>query len=393
MSGAIVLFLRWQGNYEIEVYMREKIIPIAEPDLSGNEKKYLVECIDSGWVSSSGPFVRKLEDRFANYLGVDYCVAVSSGTAGLHLALKVSGIGPGDEVIVPTLTFIATVNAISYVGAKPVFIDSEKVTWNLDPDKIERLITKKTKAVICVHLYGHPADMDPIMKIAKKKKILVIEDAAEAHGAEYKGKKVGTFGHISVYSLFANKVITSGEGGLVVTKSKRIAEKLKLYRDQGLTKGLREKYHYWHSVIGYNYGMSNLQAAVALAQLERIEQLIEKKRMIACWYYSYLKGVAGIKMSSEEVWAKSVYWMFCLVLSKGAKITRNKLIKYLLKRGVETRPFFYPIHTLPCYKGDSKRRFPVAEKIAKNGINLPSGVKLGKSDIKYITDRLKEVLE
>lgn len=364
-----------------------KFIPIAKPDLSGNEKKYLIECVETSWVSSRGPFVKKLEKNFADYLKVKYVAAVSSGTSGLHLALLALGIGPGDEVIVPTLTFIATVNAVKYVGAKPVFIDSEEETWSLDVKKLKSVITPKTKAIIPVHLYGHPVDMDPLIKIAKKNKIFIVEDAAEAHGAEYKGKKVGTFGDIAVFSLFGNKVITSGEGGLVATNYKNIDLKVRLYRDQGLTKADREKFHYRHPVIGYNYGMSNLQAAVAVAQLERIDEFIRKKREIAKIYKEYLGNIEGITLSPEKSWAKNIFWMFSLVLTKEMRVTRDQLIQLLKRKGIETRPFFYPIHTLPPY--NIKKTFPIAEKIAARGLNLPSSVLLKENEIKYVCQTIK----
>ncbi|MCL4367003.1 DegT/DnrJ/EryC1/StrS family aminotransferase [Patescibacteria group bacterium] len=368
----------------------KKFIPVSEPDLSGNERKYLAECVKSGWVSSQGPFVSKLEKMFSAYLGAKYTAAVSSGTAGLHLSMLTLGIGPGDEVIVPTLTFIATVNAVRYVGASPVFIDSDTETWNMDVSKLEQLINRKTKAIMPVHLYGHPVDMDPVLSIAKKHKLYVIEDAAEAHGAEYKKKKVGVLGDIGVFSLFGNKVITSGEGGLVVTNSRKLDHKIRLYRDQGLTKNDRRKYHYWHNVVGYNYDMSNLQAAVALAQLERIETLIAKKRLIKKIYESYLVDAIDITINPSMEWANSIYWMFSVLLSKKSKISRNSLIRKLHEKGIDSRPFFYPIHTLPPYA--TGQSFPIAEDLAKRGLNLPSSVLLTKNQIKYICQTLKELL-
>lgn len=370
--------------------MKKRFIPAAEPDLTGNEKKYLLECIKTGWVSSLGPFVKKLEENFAKYCGTKFAAAVSSGTAGLHLALIACGIGEGDEVIVPTLTFVATANAVRYVGAKPVFVDSEPVTWNMDVTQVEALITPATKAVIPVHLFGNPVEMEPLAKLSKKYHLYVIEDAAEAHGAEYKGKKVGCFGNLAVFSLFGNKVITSGEGGLVVTNSQKFDSKVRLYRDQGMRKGYREKYHYWHPVIGYNYDMSNLQAAVACAQLERISQFLEKKRQIAATYTKLLKDVNKITLCIERPWTKNVFWMYSILLNKNAEVSRDQMIRLLRVRGIDSRPFFYPIHTLPPYK--SSQKFPVAERLAARGLSLPSSVNLGEKDLIHITNAVKEIL-
>ncbi|MEM1515795.1 MAG: DegT/DnrJ/EryC1/StrS family aminotransferase, partial [Candidatus Bathyarchaeia archaeon] len=264
-------------------------IPIAEPVLTGNEEKYVVECVKTGWISSKGKFVDQFEEKFASYIGVNHSIAVSSGTAALHLALAALNIQPGDEIIMPTFTMIACANVAKYLGAKPVLVDSEISTWNIDPEKIEEKITGKTKVIMIVHIYGHPVNMDPIKKIAERHGLYVIEDAAEAHGAEYKGKKVGSMGDIGCFSFYANKIITTGEGGMITTNNSEIAEKVRKLRDQGYNVNLRK----WlvHDILGYNYRLTNLQAAIGLAQLERIEEFVNRHRENAYYYNSLLKDV------------------------------------------------------------------------------------------------------
>jgi len=261
-----------------------KFIPIAEPLFEGNELKYLTDCIESGWVSSAGKYVQQFENEFGEYIGCKYGVAVHTGTAALHLALAALGVGPGDEVVIPTLTFAATANAVLYTGAKPILVDVEEETWNLDPDLIEKNITEQTKAIIPVHLYGFPCDMDKILEIAEKYNVNIVEDAAEAHGAEYKGKKVGGIGTVGCFSFFANKIITSGEGGICVCNESDIVEKIETLRDHGMKKDKK----YWHDEVGFNYRMTNLQAAVCVAQLERINTFINKNSKNAKLNYWYL---------------------------------------------------------------------------------------------------------
>jgi perosamine synthetase len=367
-------------------------IPIAEPDLSGNEEKYVIECIKTGWISSKGKFVDQFEEKFASYIGVRYAIAVSSGTAALHLALAALDIRPGDEVIMPTFTMIACANVAKYLGAKPVLVDSDISTWNIDPNNIEEKITDKTKAIMVVHIYGHPADMDPIMKIAKKHGLYVIEDAAEAHGAEYKGKKVGSIGDIGCFSFYANKIITTGEGGIVTTNDDKIAEKVRKLRDQGYNLSMRK----WlvHDVIGYNYRLTNLQAAVGLAQLERIEEFINRHRENAYYYNSLLKDIHGVTLPPEMPWAKNVYWMYtCLINEEMTKVTRDELIRKLETYGIDSRASFLPIHMQPPYRSIyGQERHPVAEMLGKRGINLPSGNSTTKMDIEYVVTAIKEIL-
>lgn len=386
--------------------MKNNFIPIAQPDLSGNEKKYLLDCLKSTWISSRGEYIDKFEKGFAKFTGSKYAVSTSNGTSALHLALVGLGIGYGDEVIMPDLTFIATANAVKYTGATPVFADVEGDSWNIDPEKIESKINKKTKAIMVVHLYGHPADMDLIGEIAQKYHLLVIEDAAEAHGAEVKintnnpintkntrktinrknseWKKVGSFGKVGCFSFYANKIITTGEGGMVTTDDEKLAQKMKIYRDHGQTPGRR----YYHEVIGFNYRMTNIQAAIGLAQLERIGKFLIKKKQIAVWYDSYLKGIEGIKLYKEKPNMRSVNWLYSLLVTAPFPLNRDQLSKVILKYQIETRPFFYPLHMLPLYKsGDIFRN---SERIAKCGLSLPSGVSLTEKDIKFISGIIRK---
>jgi len=358
-------------------------IPVAKPDIGKEELKNVIEAVKSGWVSSKGPFVEEFEKEFSKYIGAKYGIATFNGTTALHLALVALGIGKDDKVLIPTLTFIAVANAVTYTGAKPVFIDSHPKYWCLNPDKIEEKIDKQTKAIIAVHLYGHPCDMDEIIRISKKYNLHVIEDCAEAHGAEYNGRKVGSFGIISCFSFYGNKIITTGEGGMCLTNNEEIAEKIRLLRDHGMNPTKK----YWHDVIGFNYRMTNLQAALGVAQLKKIDFLIEKKRQISSIYQELLKDLPII-LAPEMPWAKNVYWLYSILVEKEK---REKVMKYLEKKGIETRPFFYPIHTMPPYKSDLTLK--VAEEISARGINLPSSTNLSEKQIEKIAKSLKEAIK
>jgi len=371
----------------------KSIIPIAVPSLGTKELEYVSECIKSTWISSKGKFITNFEEKFAYYINAKYGIAVTNGTVALHLALATLGVGPQDEVIVPAFDMIAASNAVLYTGAKPVLADSEPNTWNIDTDEIAKKITKKTKAIIVVHLYGHPANMDPIMKIAEDYDIYLIEDAAEAHGAEYKGRKVGSIGDIGCFSFYANKIITTGEGGMLTTNNAEVAERARKLRDQSYNMKLRN----WlvHDEIGYNYRMTSLQAAVGLAQLERIEDFIKIHRENARLYNSLLKKVNGINLPPEEPWAKNVYWMYTvLVDEKGFGISRDELMIELEKTGIDCRSVFYPVHKQPAYKDMFKgETYPIAEDLSKKGVNLPSGNTTTKEQIKYVTESIISIKE
>ena len=367
------------------------MIPVAEPSLGEEELENVIEAVKSSWISSKGKFIEEFEQKFAKYCSRKYGVATSNGTAALHLALTALEIKKGDEVIVPDLSFVATANTVIYCNAKPVFVDSHPDYWCIDPDKIEEKITPKTKAIIPVHLYGHPCDMDAIMNIAKDYDLYIIEDAAEAHGAEYKGEKVGSFGDISCFSFYGNKIITTGEGGMCLTGNEELAEKMRILRDHGMDPEKR----YWHNVIGFNYRMTNVQAAIGVAQLTKISQFIEKKRQIADWYKEELKDLADqgmITLHPEMPWAKCAYWIYSILVEDKLGITRDELIPFLGKKGIETRPFFYPLHVLPPYKAYDDT-LNLARSISLKGLNFPSSPTLGKNEIDYIVETCTKIVD
>lgn len=359
-------------------------LPVAAPVLGMEELQNVSECVLSGWVSSAGKFVTEFEKQCAEYCGTKEGIATSNGTTALHLTMLALGVGPGDEVIIPALTFIATANAVTYTGATPVFVDSEESTWNIDPAKIEAAITERTKAIIPVHLYGHPADMDPIMSIARKHTIAVVEDAAEAHGAEYKGKRVGGIGTMGIFSFYGNKIITTGEGGMIVTNDAELARKMRVLRDHGMTPEQR----YIHHVLGYNYRLTNLQAAVGVAQMKKIDQILEKKRQIADAYTERLRGMHGVTLPPEADWAKNVFWMYSILLDPAVcKKNRDEVADALRSDGIESRPVFPSLHMQPIYK--TGQSLPVAEKISAMGLSLPSGVGMSIEDIERVCACLK----
>lgn len=362
------------------------IIPVAEPFLGKEEEKLVLEGLRSGWVSSIGKYIQAFEKEFAKFCGVKYAITASNGTAALHLALVATDIGPGDEVIVPSMTFVATANAVSYTGAKPVFADSEIETWNIDPEKIKEKINQRTKAIIPVHLYGHPAEIGSIMRIAKKYGLIVIEDAAEAHGAMYKKKMVGSIGDMGCFSFFGNKIITTGEGGMITTNNKILAQKIRMLRDHGYSK----KRRYYHPHLGFNYRMTNLQAAMGLAQLRKVNKILKKKRDNAMLYAKYLRPLAPeITLHPEAPWAKNVFWMYSILIHKKGSKTRDFLVKELKKKGIDSRPFFYPTHRLGRYK--TSEQMPVADILGSTGINLPSSVNLTNEHIKFICDTILKI--
>lgn len=364
-----------------------KKISVASPNLNGNEKRYVDECMDTTWISSGGEYIKKFEAAFAEFCETQYAASCCNGTVALHLALMALGIGTDDEVIMPVITYIATANAVKYVGAKPVFVDVDKDGWNIDVNKIEEKITEKTKAIIVVHLYGNPVDMDEVMRIAKKHNLYVVEDAAEAHGALYKGKKVGSIGDISTFSFFGNKVITTGEGGMVVTQNEELDRKMRLLKGQGVDPHKR----YWHLAIGYNYRMTNIEAAIGLAQLEKVDEHIANRIKVRDKYYNILKEYRDyieFQQTTEE--SKSINWMTSITFTPKVTIDRDTICQKLAEQGIETRPVFYLVNAMPPYKDDEC--FPVAEYISARGINLPTHDLLTDEDIQYICDCLLNII-
>ncbi len=363
----------------------QPFIPVAEPLLAGNELEYVTDCLKSGWISSLGKYVQDFEQGFAEYCGMRYGVATSNGTTAIHLLAATLNLGPGDEVIMPSLTFVATANAIRYTGATPVFVDSERQTWNIDPDTVVEAITPRTKAIFAVHLYGHPADMDALRSIADEHNLLLLEDAAEAHGACYKGQRVGGLSDAAIFSFYGNKIITTGEGGIIVTNNKEWADRSFFLENQG-------RYSdnpYWHPEIAYNYRMTNVQAAIGLAQLEQIDNMLAIRRRNAGYYNRYLAEVPGLTLPPETDWATNVYWMYSVIVEDEFGMERDELRPKLHEAGIDTRPFFYPVHTLPMY--NTSQSLPVAEDLGRRGINLPSGATLTLEQIDYICDTIRRI--
>jgi len=367
------------------------MIRVNEPVFSGKELEYLSQCIKTNWISSEGPFVREFEEKFAQFCGVKYGVACTNGTTALHLGLLSLGIKKGEEVIMPAFTMIATAYALIYIGAKPVLADAEPRTWNMNVNQVEAKVNKKTRAILAVHIYGHPVEMDTLWKIAKKKELFIFEDAAEAHGAEFRGRKTGSLGDAAAFSFYANKIITTGEGGMVVTNSGKIAEEARYLRNMAFQKKAR----YLHKDIGYNYRMTNLQAAVGLAQVLRINGLVAKKRKIASLYNERLKKIEGLVIPIEESWAKNVYWMYSILIDKKVfGISRDKFKQELSKNGIETRSFFVPMHKQPVFRKMGlflRESYPVSEDISKKGLYLPSGLNLDAKKIDFICEKIKKI--
>ncbi|WP_458012102.1 DegT/DnrJ/EryC1/StrS family aminotransferase [Candidatus Solincola sp.] len=364
-------------------------IPVAKPYIGEKELEYVTQAIRTGWISSRGDFVQRFEALLASFIGSKYGIACSSGTAALHLALLALGVGPGDEVIVPSLTYVASANAISYCGATPVFADVDPETWCISLEEVEKNISPRTKAVMPVHLYGNVCEMDQLMELARAKGIYVIEDCAEAHGALYKERRAGSFGDISCFSFFGNKIITTGEGGMCITDSEEYARCVRYYCDQCASPDKR----YWHNQIGYNYRLTNLQAAVGVAQLERVEDTLQKKQEIAKSYNEVLKplekrGLVRLQKVREGVF--SAHWMYTLVIESDSGFSRDDFIVEMDKRGVETRPAFYPLHTLPPYR--TRIRLKNSEFISAHGVSLPSGPDISDEELSYVCQAIEDIL-
>jgi perosamine synthetase len=365
-------------------------VPIAEPKLGGNELKYVTECVETNWISSQGSFVRRFESEFAKLLGVPHALAVSNGTVALHLALAAYGIGPGDEVIVPDLTFAATINAVLYTGATPVIVDVAPDTWNMDPDAVAAAITPRTKAIMPVHLYGQPADMGPIMAIARRRGLVVVEDAAEAVGASWQGTPCGAVGDCGTFSFFSNKLITTGEGGMVVFKDDAIAARARRLRDHGMNPNKR----YWHDEVGFNYRLTNLQAAIGCAQLEQIDGFLSRKREIAAFYEKRFSKIAEVETPRILPDFRNSYWVFSIIADGAALgLTRDQLIARLAAAGVDTRPLFYCMHEMPPYKAYAgNRAFPVSARLSAGGLSLPSSTSITDAELDYVAGTVERIL-
>ncbi|MEZ4767712.1 MAG: DegT/DnrJ/EryC1/StrS family aminotransferase [Caldilineales bacterium] len=364
------------------------IIPVCEPTLDGNELKYVQQAVETNWISSAGSFIRDFEARFAEACGARYGIACANGTVALHLALATLGLEPGDEVIIPTFTMIATINAVTYCGATPVLADNEPRYWQLDVEDVARRITPRTKAIIPVHIYGHPVDMDALNELACQHGILVIEDAAEAHGAEYKGRRTGGLAAAAAFSFYGNKILTTGEGGMITTNDQDIARLAWNLRDHAFS----SERHFWHKFVGFNYRMTNLQAAVGLAQVERLDELVAARRRNAAHYTSLLKDIPGITTPPEAEWAKNVFWMYGITVDRDAYgMNRDQLRRVLAENGIETRTFFIPMHCQPVYWEKFKgQRFPVAEQLCRDGFYLPSASSLTTAEIERVAGVIRE---
>jgi len=363
-----------------------EMILTAGPSMSAREVSYAQDAARNGWNRQWDNYIKRFEGAFAEYLGMKYALSTSSCTGALHIALAALGIGPGDEVIVPDVTWVATANAVLYVGATPIFADIESDSWCLDPASFEAAITERTKAVIPVHLYGHPGRMDKIMKIARRHNLYVVEDAAPAIGAEFKGQKMGTFGDFAAFSFQGAKLVVTGEGGMLVTNNDELYAKAHVIWDQGRVPGT-----FWINQRGLKYKMSNIQAAIGLGQLERVDELIEAKRRIFTWYHKELENVPGINLFVECSWARSIYWMCSILLDEKARITRDTMREELRKRGVDTRPAFPAISQYPIWPKPQKA-CPTAYRVGSQALNLPSGVCLKREQIQYVCRCIKEIL-
>jgi perosamine synthetase len=364
-------------------------LPVMEPSLGGNELKYVSDCIASNWISSQGKYVTAFEEAFRNFVGSGHALCVSSGTTALHLALAALEIGNGDEVIMPDLTFAATANVVIHLGGVPVLADVSRKTWTLDPEDIERKITERTRAIMPVHLYGHPCDMEPILDIAARHGLKVIEDCAESLGARYEGRQTGTMGDVGCFSFFANKVITTGEGGMVTTADPALHRKMAILRDHGMSKEKR----YWHLYPGYNFRMTNLQAAIGLAQMERIEDFLEHRAHVVARYNEHLGRLRGILLPPCAPWACNIYWLYSIVIDAAeAGITRDELAAKLAERGIETRPFFYPVHIQPPYLRYAKGNYPVTDWLSARGLSLPTANDILIEDVDRVCGAIEEIV-
>jgi len=375
------------------------MIPVSEPLLSGRESEYVAACLKTGWISSSGTFIEQFEQQWSRFCGRKYGISVCNGTVALQAAVAALGLAEGDEVIMPTFTIISCASAILYCGGTPVLVDVDPRTWTMDVARVEDKITSRTKAIMVVHIYGHPTDMDPIVALAERHGLTIIEDAAEAHGAEYlSGRKsaasawrrCGSFGLASCFSFYANKLITTGEGGMVLTDDAALAERLRSLRNLYLQPARR----FAHEELGFNFRFTNMQAAIGVAQLERVDQIVEKKRWIGREYTKRLEGIPVLQLPVEESWARSVYWMYGVVLSEKTGMDAAGFAKALADRGIETRPFFLGMHEQPVFKRRGLfhgEKYPVAERLAQQGLYLPSGLALTEEQLTTVVHAVREL--
>lgn len=366
-------------------------IPVCTPFFDDKEERYVSDCVKSGWISSEGKYIKEFEERWAKYCSMNYGVAVSSGTAALYIACKCLHLNKGDEVIMPSFTIISCAAAIIEAGGIPVLVDCDPYTWTMKTEDIKQKITPRTKAIMAVHIYGHPVDMDPIKEIADKHGLFIVEDAAEAHGAEYKRRKCGGLSDISVFSFYANKIVTTGEGGMVLTNRSDFTERARYLRN--LCFGNERRFY--HLEIGYNYRLTNMQAAVGVAQIEKIEELIKRKRKMADYYNRNLTGLDTLQLPAEMEWAKNVYWMYGVVLSDDIEMNAAEFAVQLKKRGIDTRPFFLGMHEQPALLKMGlfkEEHHPVTERIARKGLYLPSGMTLTEFQQEKVCSAVKEIL-
>ncbi len=370
--------------------LRYHQVPLTQPVLDGNELEYVTDCIRTGWISSQGKYVRKFEEAFGQYVGSPHSLAVSNGTVALHLALVTLGVGPGDEVIVPDLTFAAPVNAVLYVGATPVLVDVDPNTLAMNMDAVEGVITERTRAIIPVHLYGHPADMGRVMALAQQHGLLVIEDCAEAIGSQYNGSHVGNFGDAAIFSFFGNKTITTGEGGILLFKDGEMLERARMLRDHGMSRERR----YWHEEVGYNYRMTNIQAAIGVAQVERVAEFAARKRWIAAQYAQQLQSALGLQLPGEFGDVVNSYWLYTVILPQELTSRRDDILALMTMSGIEARRVFYPLHCMPPYAPfvSTGQSYPVSNFMSESGISLPSAVTMKESDIERVCNVMNKVV-
>jgi perosamine synthetase len=376
------------------------MIPVNEPLLGKREEELVLECLRTGWISSAGKFIDEFEERWAAYCGKRYGIAVTSGTAALQTALASVGLNPGDEVIVPTFTIISCVLAVIYNGGVPILVDSDPRTWCMNVEQVKDKISGKTRAIMPVHIYGHPVDMDPLLNLAEKHGLAVIEDAAEAHGAEYLSgrnttnsvwRRCGSFGDLSCFSFYANKLISTGEGGMVLTDDAALANRVRSLRNLCFQPDRR----FLHEEIGFNFRLTNLQAALGVAQLERIDEIVARKRWLGKTYDHLLKGIDGLELPPEEPWARNVYWMYGVVLPEKIGMDASQFAQRLQQREIETRPFFLGMHEQPVLHKRGlfvKESYPIAERLARRGLYLPSGLALTEEQLTVVCEAVREVL-